>query len=253
MNKGKRGILVLLFIAFIVIICVILVPLIQKENPYNFEIQQTLQKHDILEEDSNIKNKVTRSECIEAVMKVLGANKEANEDFFQQDVEYTIYQDIIDDENFGYIQTSFFMDISCGRAKTQKWQGEKVRELYFCPDEKVTLKEACAFIVRSLEQYSIQDILYDDEVKPSSLRKTYKRAKELGIIQSTDSFYSILGGRKITYEDLSVLLYRMLNQPRYWYIEKSMSEWASFPSWNYKTDEDRSMTYREFLDKRRDE
>ena len=83
---------------------------------------------------------------------------------------------------------------------------------YFYPYRDVTVKEAAAFIVRCLAPVGN----VDDKINSvsASVDDTFTKAKEIGIIQATDTFYSN-GDATVTPDEFYIMLYRMLYQPRY--------------------------------------
>lgn len=76
---------------------------------------------------------------------------------------------------------------------------------YFEPEEYVTYDEAIAFIMRCLEPSEME------------LASTYNRAKEIGLISEKDTFYS-KHNEPVVFEDMCLLLYRMLDQNCYKYF-----------------------------------
>ena len=121
---------------------------------------------------------------------------------------------------------------------------------YIHLERPITPKEVLAFMVRCLQDAELLDIY-----------QTFEIAIELGLISKTDSFYANVD-KPISHNDFYVLLYRFLNQNRYLYFEPIV-----LTLWNYQgthviregqfsvfalRDENRSMTYLEFLRQRQE-
>jgi hypothetical protein len=233
-----------------------------KAETNDFETMvQTLQQYQIIDSDIELNQKVTRGKCIEAIMRLIGGDIEANNYFTEASPSLMKYIDSYDNENrdehWGYIYYSFWMNISYGEDKKDEVT-DRI-EYYFYPKRIVTLKEATAFVVRSLEKYpDRQGLWYNDETEQiPSLEKTFTKGRQIGIIKTNDSFYTAYGSKTLTYHDLIILLNRMLEQPRYWYIQKEYvymdeekPELGGGVVWSYKEDIERTLTYREYLDEK---
>ena len=75
--------------------------------------------------------------------------------------------------------------------------------------------------------------------------KLFSDAEKMGLISKNDSFYNDKYLYAYAYYNM---LYRMLNEQRYYYIKKMDEEMQIFDL--FKNDEERKITYLEFLKQR---
>lgn len=215
--------------------------------------RNTLEKYSLLTvEGFERTDTVTRYECLNAIMKAIGAADDMDVmlyDSYSGKPSENAYHDgdgetveanserwikITNDgkgtmidvlkynlKGLSYIRLAFYNGI----AKGEIYQNRR----YFCFDRAVTAKEATAFMVRCLEGLGLENI---DE--------TYLIAKERGLVKEGDVYFKD-GNNPITPDDFCIILQRFLYQKRYIYFND-----VSVRTF-YKEDEERSMTYIEYL------
>lgn len=161
--------------------------------------------------------KVTREECVVMIGRVLGFTDSMAFDY-QTKVTYYM-PPFLDVEIFQSIYSGYiFKARDEGIIKGRKFGeyeylsplfGKPVMIPYFEPEEYVTYDEAIAFIMRCLES------------SESELQSTYTRAKEIGLLVESDTFYN-KHNEPVMFEDMCLLLYRMLDQNCYKYFDDSI-------------------------------
>ncbi len=203
-------------------------------------MQEVITNNLIEKEGFENSDTVTRFECVNAIIKAIGATEETalsaamllygcltgpkENAFLDGDdivpFDYAKYAD----KEMGYIKLAFYNELAKGEIIQNR------RYFYF--DRPVTLKETSAFMMRCLKGPDLND-----------LDETFAMAKEYGLIKEDDIFYNN-GDSSITLDYFCTMLWRFLNQNRYLY----------FNAENFGTglgkDEDRSMTYLEYLQPR---
>lgn len=201
---------------------------------------------------------LTRFECLTAIMKAAGATKESCKYF--NTVLYDSYSGIPNeiayvDGNAGHVKTADGRDLRAnldgstfdiykytantgielislafyyGIAKGEFYDGFR----YFYFERPVTAYESAAFMVRLLEKGL-----------PSDLEMTYQLAKEFGIVLPEDEAYQD-GDQTITPDYFCTMLLRFLELPRHYYFSNRAYDTEMYE------DEERSMTYLEYLETR---
>lgn len=206
------------------------------------KVQETLLEYGLLEpEGFENHDRVTRYECVNAIIKSIGAteNIESGARGLMYDcytgmpMEWTywdgdgigpsIEKDKYFDKKMGYINLAFFHGI----ARGEFLQGRR----YFYFDRSVTLKETCAFLMRCLKGTDLTD-----------LDKTFEMAKAFGIIKITD-LHPQDGDSLVTPEYFCFILQRFLEQKRFLYFDETYGI-------EIQNDRNGSMTYLEYLQSR---
>jgi len=171
---------------------------------------------------------VTRDECVNTIMRAIGSNEETlkKQDNVLWEGKFWIYDDGV--RIATRVRYASYEGIVSGEF------GKKgTTDLFFYPSKAVTVNETLAFMVRCLEKDG------------GDLNYSYKRAKELGLINETDSFYKNIDG-EINLNDFFTLLSRFLNQKRYFYYSGEYED-------DIRIDNEGSMTYLEYLKQRQED
>jgi len=184
---------------------------------------------------------VKRGYFLKEFIKLLGANENVFEYYGGSQYEAThpdldiYYNDFIE-----YVNIS--MELSLAHCRFTK---DNIP--YLAYNEDITVKEAVVLLQSCFEEY--KGINYEGDVDGKEVAKElYKNAKKIGLIDKKDLIYWIPLDTKLTYNDMYILMYRFLQQPRYKYIDSNMSQENII---NYKyivRDTDRNMTYLEYLE-----
>lgn len=178
------------------------------------ENQDLLRKYEIIDEDSFQNTYVTRCEAAKAIMRIVGAND--CQSFilrFKQHYYAWPFKDIF-----------VISDADCGYMLAANLYGE---DGYAYPYREITLREALAIMVRNLtDEYS-------------DLEQTFQYALDVHLIYTDDLFFSEDYEKKITPDEMELLLNRFLEQKRYVYIVET--EYKN--SFSKERDEQRSITY----------
>ena len=82
----------------------------------------------------------------------------------------------------------------------------------FYPFDKITADETVAIMARFIEQKTVYHDNWDE------LEFTHRYAQEVGLFLETDRFYEN-GDIAVTVEEFETLLYRLANQPVFWYFD----------------------------------
>ena len=202
-------------------------------NTNSESIKNTLNHYNIL-----YNNYVSRTQCVVSIMRILGMTDSAADRICDRDIENPIFEDILG------IKTEEGYIILAGEKELVSGYGYRYYRT-FCPNRSVTLKECVAIMVRCLSE------------NPGNLEESYKKAEEIGLISKDDIFYD-KGDEFLEKENFHILLYRMINQKRCKYFEELVqyeskeinSEQVTYITYTYdiKTDQERVMTYSEYLD-----
>ena len=180
-------------------------------------------------------NAVTREECLTAIIKTLGATDDA---INMADGSHVVC--FVDAGFYSYIGCAYITHIAYGEEQVVDYptfrtsHTRKNTDYFLFPKRKVTVKEVLAYMVRCLEE-SKENI---------DINITYEKSKEYGLINENDIFTQN-PDMEISKNDFYTLLERLLNQKRYKYFEIVN---GYFKMSGY-VDEERSMTYLEFLSK----
>lgn len=180
-------------------------------------------------------NTVTREECLTAIIKTLGVTDEN-----VKNLDGSYFVAFVDSSFYSYIGCAYLSYIAYGEeceVITPTYNSSHTRkntDYFLFPKRKVTVKEVLAYMVRCLEE-SKENI---------DINITYEKSKEYGLINENDIFTQN-PDMEISKNDFYTLLERLLNQKRYKYFEIVN---GYFKMSGY-VDEERSMTYLEFLSK----
>lgn len=168
-------------------------------------IKKYLEELNVIDKDSfRTDEGVYRIEAVPAIMKVFGVRDEnvSSHPYFVSppfaDLGSRWVSEISNLEE-GYVLNAVGIDMIQG-------YGGK-----FYPFNTITADEAVAIMVRFIEQ---KTIYHDDWHK---LEYTHRYAQEAGLFLETDRFYEN-GNVAVTIEEFETLLYRLTNQPAFWYF-----------------------------------
>lgn len=205
------------------------------DNSYVLEIKSTLTQLNILDESGfSNPNRITRKECLVTIMRVIGVTDEEIENLNGADLIA-----FVDTESFSYFGCAYLSGITFGEECVVDYPTERTShtlkntDFFFFPERAVTTKECLAFMIRCLQSDKIDFDL------------TLEKAKESGLINDKDDFIQNPNSI-INQDDFFVLLGRMLQQKRYKYYNRGNNSF----SMDGNIDEERSMTYLEFLTQR---
>lgn len=195
---------------FIIIIYVFLFNIAYGQSDYLDATKASglLKSYRIINDDFFKNENVNRVECITAILKIIGATPKTEEYYINANYTVPVFEDPDSGvyKGHGYALAAGVNGIAFGvpnHAGSSTYYS-------FCPLDNVTTKEAIAFILRCLQPIADTNDSLDD---------SFIKAKETGMIQETDAFYSDKDSF-LTPSDLCVLLQRMLYQPRYKYFDE---------------------------------
>lgn len=170
-----------------------------KENKKNIDI---LIKYDIIDDKSLYKEKITKSECIKSILKVIGVFDELAK-YYEEHVNFVmpVFEDL-PSEKFGYLTIAKEYGLALGE-KCGKYRSK----IY--PDRNVTLDECLSVMNKCL----------DKELSSNMITQ----AKNNGLLKDTDEILK-RDDKTLSYEDFCVLLYRMFTHKRgyYFYTEPNI-------------------------------
>lgn len=188
--------------------------------------KQELVSLNIIREDVNDDDYVSRTECLKAVLKIIGMTENVIDlhDTSEHSMGIDSFYYLQNEEKDGYgdhtavvfSQVEFYnidyndVDNVSEKGEGQIAYGIKVKpyqQKIFEGGRNVKLNEAVAFIERCLGPSDINKYLM------------YKKGLKNGILSKKDSFYTILGEKEIKYKDLYIVLFRFLHSIRYKYID----------------------------------
>lgn len=207
---------------------------IYDKDEYN-EICKVLQENNIVDEIKPRNTYINRKECIKGVMRVIGttdevANKWCNVLFYEP-----IFSDMAEQDN-GYVIFAGVHRIALGIPEViAVVSNNKYYANNFKPKNSAKVKDCVAFIMRCIEERE----------NAEDCDKLFSDAEKMGLISKNDSFYNDKYLYAYAYYNM---LYRMLNEQRYYYIKKMDEEMQIFDL--FKNDEERKITYLEFLKQR---
>ena len=174
---------------------------------------------------------VTREECLIRIMRAIGLNDEG-----VNSLGATSYYAFVDTKSRSYFGCASVSKIAYGEECVVDYETERTShtlkntDYFFFPDRDVTVIETLAFMVRCLET---------DEI---DLNLAFEKAKKLGLVSTEDEMIQ-KPNSTISQTDFCMLLERFLQQKRYkYYDDKS--------DLDCNIDEEKSMTYLEFLSER---
>ena len=174
---------------------------------------------------------ITREECLVSIMRVIGVTDEEIEKLNGADLI-----SFVDTESFSYFGCAYLSGIAYGEECVVDYPTERTShtlkntDFFFFPERTATVKECLAFMIRCLQA---DETNYD---------LTIEDAKDFGLVSDEDIFIQNPNS-PISQEEFFELLDRMLQQRRYKYY---ISESNRFRM-NGNVDEEKSMTYLEFL------
>lgn len=208
---------------------------VYSDNSCVLEIKTTLIQLNILDESGfSNSDTITREECLIAIMRVIGATDEGIEKLNGND-----FIAFADTEAFSYFGCAYASGIAYGEECAVDYPTERTShtlkntDFFFFPKRAITVKECLAFMIRCLQSDKTDFDLILEE------------AKGIGLINDKDDFIQNPNSI-ISQDDLYVLLGRMLQQKRYKYYSKENNGF----NMNESVDEEKSMTYLEFLTQR---
>lgn len=205
------------------------------------KICKVLEENNIIDEIKPRNTYINRKECIKGVMRVIGttdevANEWANVSFYEP-----IFSDMAEEDN-GYVIFAGVHRIALGIPEViAVVSNNKYYANNFKPKNSAKVKDCVAFIMRCIEERE----------NAEDCDKLFSDAEQMGIISKNDSFYNDKYLYAYAYYNM---LYRMLNEQRYYYVneyvkEKDMDEGYTIFDL-FTKDEEGKMTYLEFLKQR---
>lgn len=221
----------------LVIVVVVIMHLLGMINVYAdnscvLEIRTTLVQLNILDESGfSNSDAITREECLVAIMRVIGVTDEKIEKLNGADLV-----SFADTESFSYFGCACLSGIAYGEECVVDYPTERTShtlkntDFFFFPERAITTKECLAFMIRCLQS------------DKTDFDLTLEKAKDLGLINDKDDFIQNPNSI-ISQDDFFVLLGRMLQQKRYKYYARENNRF----NMNGNIDEEKSMTYLEFL------
>lgn len=149
----------------------------------------------------NENDKISRGDCITAIMKLVGVDKEIADEYGNSYYYEPVFDDVYGHgpENDGYIFIAKFSDVATGVGRND-----------FEPDRDVTVQECLAFMLRCLK--GPENVTWENVMTDSV---------QIGLLQKDESD-SLAADALLLNKDFCTLLYRMLNMNRYlyWPIEE---------------------------------
>ncbi|MBE7020877.1 MAG: hypothetical protein E7411_05565 [Ruminococcaceae bacterium] len=222
------------FVFWVLIISLLIGPLLNVyAEDYSFrKIKNKLIELNIMNEDyfSN-SSTVTRKECLIAIMRCIGLTDQIISLF--NGADYTAF---VDTHPYSYYGCAYRAKIAYGEECMVDYptyrtsHTGKNTDIFFFPERNVSVKETLAFMVRCL----ISDELEYDG--------TIEKAKAYELIYEYDNFVNDENAF-ISPESFLILINRFVHQGRYKYYDKIEQHYDM----NGCIDEERSMTYLEFL------
>lgn len=220
---------------------------IYNKDEYN-KICKVLQENNIVDEIKPRNTYINRKECIKGVMRVIGATDDEAYVWTRVLFNTPIFTDVQGYENGkadlgnGYVIFAGVHRIALGIPEvTAIISGKEYYDNTFKPNNTAKVKDCVAFIMRCIkERENIENC-----------DKLFSDAEKMGLISKNDSFYSDKYLYAYAYYNM---LYRMLNEQRYYYVkeyvkEKDMDEGYTIFDL-FTKDEEGKMTYLEFLKQR---
>ena len=149
----------------------------------------------------NENDKISRGDCITAIMKLVGVDKEIADEYGDSYYYEPVFDDVYGHgpENDGYIFIAKYSDVATGVGRN-----------YFEPDRDVIVQECLTFMLRCLEDP--ENVSWENVTTDSV---------QIGLLQKAESD-SLVADVSLLGKDFCTLLYRMLNMNRYlyWPIEE---------------------------------
>ena len=213
---------------------------IYDKDEYN-EICKVLQENNIVDEIKPRNTYINRKECIKGVMRVIGTTDEVANEWSNVSFYEPIFSDMAEEDN-GYVIFAGVHRIALGIPEViAVVSNNKYYANNFKPKNSAKVKDCVAFIMRCIEERE----------NAEDCDKLFSDAEEIGLISKNDSFYNDKYLYAYAYYNM---LYRMLNEQRYYYVkeyvkEKDMDEGYTIFDL-FTKDEEGKMTYLEFLKQR---
>lgn len=213
---------------------------IYDKDEYN-EICKVLQENNIVDEIKPRNTYINRKECIKGVMRVIGTTDEVANEWSNVSFYEPIFSDMAEEDN-GYVIFAGVHRIALGIPEViAVVSNNKYYANNFKPKNSAKVKDCVAFIMRCIEERE----------NAEDCDKLFSDAKKMGLISKNDSFYNDKYLYAYAYYNM---LYRMLNEQRYYYVkeyvkEKDMDEGYTIFDL-FTKDEEGKMTYLEFLKQR---
>lgn len=213
---------------------------IYDKDEYN-EICKVLQENNIVDEIKPRNTYINRKECIKGVMRVIGTTDEVANEWSNVSFYEPIFSDMAEEDN-GYVIFAGVHRIALGIPEViAVVSNNKYYANNFKPKNSAKVKDCVAFIMRCIEERE----------NAEDCDKLFSDAEKMGLISKNDSFYNDKYLYAYAYYKM---LYRMLNEQRYYYVkeyvkEKDMDEGYTIFDL-FTKDEEGKMTYLEFLKQR---
>lgn len=213
---------------------------IYDKDEYN-EICKVLQENNIVDEIKPRNTYINRKECIKGVMRVIGTTDEVANEWSNVSFYEPIFSDMAEEDN-GYVIFAGVHRIALGIPEViAVVSNNKYYANNFKPKNSAKVKDCVAFIMRCIKERE----------NAEDCDKLFSDAEEIGLISKNDSFYNDKYLYAYAYYNM---LYRMLNEQRYYYVkeyvkEKDMDEGYTIFDL-FTKDEEGKMTYLEFLKQR---
>ena len=213
---------------------------IYNKDEYN-EICKVLQENNIVDEIKPRNTYINRKECIKGVMRVIGTTDEVANEWSNVSFYEPIFSDMAEEDN-GYVIFAGVHRIALGIPEViAVVSNNKYYANNFKPKNSAKVKDCVAFIMRCIEERE----------NAEDCDKLFSDAEKMGLISKNDSFYNDKYLYAYAYYNM---LYRMLNEQRYYYVkeyvkEKDMDEGYTIFDL-FTKDEEGKMTYLEFLKQR---
>lgn len=213
---------------------------IYDKDEYN-EICKVLQENNIVDEIKPRNTYINRKECIKGVMRVIGTTDEVANEWSNVSFYEHIFSDMAEEDN-GYVIFAGVHRIALGIPEViAVVSNNKYYANNFKPKNSAKVKDCVAFIMRCIEERE----------NAEDCDKLFSDAEKMGLISKNDSFYNDKYLYAYAYYNM---LYRMLNEQRYYYVkeyvkEKDMDEGYTIFDL-FTKDEEGKMTYLEFLKQR---
>ena len=213
---------------------------IYDKDEYN-EICKVLQENNIVDEIKPRNTYINRKECIKGVMRVIGTTDEVANEWSNVSFYEPIFSDMAEEDN-GYVIFAGVHRIALGIPEViVVVSNNKYYANNFKPKNSAKVKDCVAFIMRCIEERE----------NAEDCDKLFSDAEKMGLISKNDSFYNDKYLYAYAYYNM---LYRMLNEQRYYYVkeyvkEKDMDEGYTIFDL-FTKDEEGKMTYLEFLKQR---
>ena len=213
---------------------------IYDKDEYN-EICKVLQENNIVDEIKPRNTYINRKECIKGVMSGIGTTDEVANEWSNVSFYEPIFSDMAEEDN-GYVIFAGVHRIALGIPEViAVVSNNKYYANNFKPKNSAKVKDCVAFIMRCIEERE----------NAEDCDKLFSDAEKMGLISKNDSFYNDKYLYAYAYYNM---LYRMLNEQRYYYVkeyvkEKDMDEGYTIFDL-FTKDEEGKMTYLEFLKQR---